>query len=459
MNRAIIAQTGVADLKFALAEVAENLSAHVNASLSKAHGLNVLLGYTDAYGNDLTSYQDSNGDTLGDHFIRFAVGGTLYYAPAVISALAGQPDTTGEIDTSGDGGDSAVGGSSWVTDYTSEQVQQAESINNNVLLPHTRVAHADAHGGMTVLVQNTFDTDGHIVATHLIQLRIGGNVYNIPVSPRFGGPVQPPRLQPIPQVLFLGETNGNFGQNGTDVTMAVEGGKEWPSGIIWRTTMLGGTYPMDFEWQFSADNSTWLPFYDLVSGVKVPATRRVNDCGFSPVNNTFGTLNTAVALFDSEFNIETPGGSNSAIYFMRLKITNAAGTFYNTTCRVYEQDATGKFLCGLAHDCGYIPTKVYRADLSWAMRNVSPVVLHGYALWARPLAHWLRQRKHLVPYTLPIVKNWAEYTAYRQGALPRTNRRGALVRAILSPICYGIGAVDGTLIALGLKSRNARKAD
>jgi hypothetical protein len=459
MNRAIIAQTGVADLKFALSEVAENLSAHINASLSKAHGINVILGYVDAYGNDLTTYRDSNGDILGNRFVRFSVGNTLYYAPAVISALAGQPDTTGEIDTSGDEGDSAVGGSAWVTDYTSEQVEQAEAINNDVLVPHTRVAHKDAHGGMTVLVQNTFDTHGHTIATHLIQLRINGSVYNIPVSPRFGGPIQPPRLQPLPVVTFLGSLNGNFGQNGTEITMVVEGGEEWPTGIIWRTIMLGGTYPMEFEWQFSPDNVSWLPFYDIVGGVKVPIQRRSNNCGFSPINNTFGTLDTAVGFFDSEFDIQTPGGGNSAIYFMRLKITNAAGTFYNTTCRVYEQDATGKFLCGLAHDCGYIPTKIYRADLSWALRNVSPVVLYGYALWGQPLADWLRQRKHLVPYTLPIVKNWAEYTAYRQGALPTINRKGWLVKAVLSPICYVIGLVDGTLVALGLKRRKAHKGN
>jgi hypothetical protein len=191
MDRSIATQVGLKELKFALSEVAENLSAHVNASLSKAHGVNIINGYTDSLGNDLTAYRDSFGNIVGNYFLRFVVGNVAYYAPAMLTALEGQPDTTGIIDTSETGEDfSGQGSSSWITDYTSDQVAQAESMNDDVLIPHTRQPHWSTHGSMTVLTQNTFSTLGAKVGSHVVQVKYNNIVYNIPASLRFGGPPQ-----------------------------------------------------------------------------------------------------------------------------------------------------------------------------------------------------------------------------------------------------------------------------
>src|SRR6185295_17636631 len=105
--------------------------------------------------------------------------------------LAGQPDSTGSIDTSVDGDAfQNQGNSAWITDYTSDQVQQAQSMNQDVLIPHTRQPHWSTHGSMSILTQPTFNTLGAKVGSHIVQIKYNNSVYNIPVSRRFGGPPQ-----------------------------------------------------------------------------------------------------------------------------------------------------------------------------------------------------------------------------------------------------------------------------
>jgi hypothetical protein len=88
-DRSIVTQVGIEDLKFALSEVAENLSTHINASLSKAHGLNIINGYIDSDGNDLTTFQDSQGNVMGNYQLLFFINNVPYFAPALATALDG----------------------------------------------------------------------------------------------------------------------------------------------------------------------------------------------------------------------------------------------------------------------------------------------------------------------------------------------------------------------------------
>lgn len=89
----IITQAGLSEVKFNLQQVAENLSEHVNASLSKAHSINIVDGYTDTDGNDRTTYQNANGTVVGNKQLRFNVGGAVYYAPCNLSGEGGQAST------------------------------------------------------------------------------------------------------------------------------------------------------------------------------------------------------------------------------------------------------------------------------------------------------------------------------------------------------------------------------
>ena len=298
-ERNIVTQDGLADLKFQLQEVAENLSAHINASLSKAHGIVALEGYTDADGNDLTTYQDSVGDVVGNYFIRFTVDNVHYYAPAKTTALAGQEESTGSIDTGEEDDFQEVGGSAWVTIYASEQAADAEAINTDVLVPHTRVPHWDAHGGMTILNTTTFDTDGHQVGTHIVQLRVGTNVYNIPVSDRFGGPLQLPRINSIPP------TQDSFFSAGSDNNV----------NIPLTLTVTGGTKPFEYHWQFfNTLLGTWVDITPANDG----------DLGVPGWNNgiDYQWVSTATPTF--RITSASPGSNSTASMALRCRVTSPA---------------------------------------------------------------------------------------------------------------------------------------
>jgi hypothetical protein len=252
-DRNIVTQVGIEDLKFALAEIAENLDTHINASLSKAHGINILTGYIDANGNDLTTYQDSNGDIIGNYFLRFVVANVIYFAPAIVTSLAGQPATSGVVNTSPDGEFDGQGGSAWITDYTSDQVQQAEAINQDVLIPHTRQPHESTHGSMTVVLQNTFSSLGHTIGTHVIQIKFSNSLYTIPCTTRFGGPDQGPRISGIPTNLSVEIASGDSNDCNVPITVVFN----------------GGTKPVAYHWQFN-NTGVWTDITPAAGSVVLP---------------------------------------------------------------------------------------------------------------------------------------------------------------------------------------------
>jgi hypothetical protein len=298
-ERNIVTQDGLVDLKFQLQEVAENLSAHINASLSKAHGVVVLQGYTDADGNDLTTYQDSVGDILGNYFIRFTVDNVHYYAAAITTALAGQDESTGSIDTGEEDDFQSVGGSAWVTNYVSQQAADAEAINTDVIIPHTRNPHWDAHGSLTILNTPTYDTDGHQIGTHIVRMRIGGNVYNIPVCDRFGGPLQVPRIGSIPPSVSVDFDSGEG--NDVDIPLTL--------------TVSGGTRPYAYHWQyFNTTTGLWTDITPAGSGsLSVPGW----DSGIE-----YQWASTSTATF--RITEANPGSDVTASMALRCRVTNPA---------------------------------------------------------------------------------------------------------------------------------------
>jgi hypothetical protein len=298
MDRSIVTNVGIEDLKFALSEVAENLSAHVNASLSKAHGINIVNGYIDASGNDLTKFRDSLGNIMGDYFLQFTVDAVNYWAPAKATALAGQADSNGSVDTSTEEDFEAQGGSAWVTDYTSDQTTQAQSMNTDVLIPHTRQPHWNTHGGMTVATQNTFNSVGGTVGDKVIRIRFGDNVYSIPVSSRFGGPVQPPRVSGIPLTRDSYFSAGS--PNNVDQDIAL--------------TFLGGTLPVAYHWQFF-NGIAWVDITPAVqSSVSVPGW----DSGFD-----YQWASTSIPTFHLGPEAH-PGGGQTRSVQLRCRVTNPA---------------------------------------------------------------------------------------------------------------------------------------
>ena len=65
----LVTQARLQEVKFAQNELVDNLYAHVNDSLSRAHGIELYYlphPTYDSNGNDISIYWDSHGDRVGD---------------------------------------------------------------------------------------------------------------------------------------------------------------------------------------------------------------------------------------------------------------------------------------------------------------------------------------------------------------------------------------------------------
>lgn len=421
MDRNIVTQVGIEDLKFALSEIAENLDAHINASLSRAHGINLITGYVDADGNDLTKYYDSNGDVIGNYFLRFVVNSVMYFAPAITTTLPGQDPTTGIIDTSPEGEFDSQGGSAWVTDYTSDQVAQANAINQDVLIPHTRQPHATTHGSMTIVLQDTFSSLGHRVGTHVLQMRIGNNVYNIPCVTRIGGTLQPPRIGGIPTNLSVSIGSGDPNDCNVPITVPFN----------------GGTKPVEYHWQYN-NSGVWTDITPAASGsLALPGW----DSGI-----TFQWADTSNPTF--RITSVHPGSDQTRSAQFRCRVTNSASPDSGPTsgvitnvCTFTATDNTGKWLCGVARDLGYISEEDYQVDLRFSTENHDPVIYDGYSCWAKPLAGWfLKHPKAFIP-VAPLIKGWTREIIFQCGLTPKGSLVGKAVIWVGVTICLIVGEI------------------
>jgi hypothetical protein len=326
MDRNIVTQAEIAELKFQLAEIADNLSVHINQSLSKAHGINLVTGYVDSNGNDLTTYQDSNGDIVGRYFIVFFVNNTLYYAPGQATSLAGQPETTGQIDTTGtEELIQGTGGSAWITDYTSVDVLAAQNVRDDVLLPHTLLGHWETHGSLTVLPEVTVDDAGHTVGRYVIKMNVNNVTYKIPCDVRFGGPPQPPRI--LSDAIFP-----QYGATAVHITSpkGTSFSSQVPGGVLQASATFGGTKPVTQAWQV----------FDVTDFIDLPASTYTQPGTGWNITYTGQTTGT---LLISDGN---PGGNNiTRSGFLRLRANNGTGDVFSRQLTLTLTDETGCWIC------------------------------------------------------------------------------------------------------------------
>ncbi len=346
MIKGIATQAELAAFLDGLDNMASNLTFHVNetsgvtpgSSLSQAHGIDLVVGYVDAYNNDLRTYQDSNGDRVSDdwstdkaNFVRFIVGGQPYWAPLQTSTLEGQPRGTGAL-SSTDPTVGLPGGSTLITDYITDEAVAATNLDS-LLHEHTKLSHTSAHGALTVTPSSTTDSAGHAIGTHLIVFQYNGLVYHLPVSDRFGGPAQPIRLSSTcPVASFVGTVNGNFGLSGCTLNMKVKGGAEWPTAVVLTTTIAGGTAPIAYTWQYY-NGSTWI---DQAVSTQVPGT---GTGGLIPASGIVGSTNVGTIV--SQWTTASPGNDDGNTWLMRLKLDNSAvggSVVYGCTITVEMQD-------------------------------------------------------------------------------------------------------------------------
>lgn len=368
----LITQARLQEIKFAQNELVDNLYAHVNASLSKAHGIELYYlphPTLDGAGNDISIYLDSHGDRVGFWYMRLTFNNTSYYAPLETTVLAGKDPMTGISPNLNVGVIVPVtpGGSAWVTDFTPEDEQDLIVTNDSVLYPHTLLAHWETHtaGVYQIIPQSTYDTAGHKIGTHVARIVVDGAEYWIPCVTTLGGLPQPPRVA-FPSVNTGAGTNWNYCSMGADNNQY---------GQFYWNNPTGGTQPISFVFQ----RSTYIPqkgaWGQWQNDPNIGALGTWVDM---PVVYTYTTVAglgaTAEYQYHAGFNhmtIRAHSGndSQSCMALLRGKFTGAGGITYTNYVIFIANDEDG---CGPIADPG-----VNQAAFHTTIAN-DPVWTDGY---------------------------------------------------------------------------------
>lgn len=341
----LITKSRLNEIKTAEAGLVDNLYAHANASLSKAHGIqlwNLPKPTLDSNGNDISIYYDSHGDRVGYYMMRLTYNNVNYFAPLELSTLAGKTDMTGiSPDTNVSGITPVIpGGTAWVTDFTAEDEQDLIVTNNSVLLPHTLLPHWETHTGgiYQIIPQVVYDSAGHRVSNYVARIIVDGVGMWLPCDPRLGGPIQPIRVA-FPAITTLQGTNSNYCSMGRD-------GEQY--GYFWWNAPTGGTLPYTFEWQYN----TYQPVFTNGHYYTDPL---IGSGSWLSINMTPGvwnnmTSNPVPALsyvtLPNKLSIQTTIGSDNGILCatIRGKFTSAAGTSYTNWCLYQANDEDGSWI-------------------------------------------------------------------------------------------------------------------
>jgi len=318
-DKYIVTQQELKPIKSDLADLAENLDAHVGDTLSKGHGINLFQGPgpfdPGSDGNDYSQYYDSNGDLVGTRQIRVVANGTTVYVPCSPTSLEGQPTGTGAIDTGSAAENAALvdpGPSNWVTSFVEQAEAEVQSVSE-FLIAHSGETLETVHGGIDILPKEVRDSDGHLVGDRVVTMAIGGIKYEIPASSRVGGPQQGPRgvsLTPTQKTIDIDAGDSN----NVNVTF---------------TTVASGTAPLIFQYQV-LQGTAWV---DMTPGtsISIPYSGSGGNGSF---RITWDGTHTGVLRIVRI----SPGSNDSDTAFMRCVVSNSGGSVISNECRLVLKD-------------------------------------------------------------------------------------------------------------------------
>jgi len=328
------------EIKSAEALLSENLNAHANASLSKAHGFilyNLPHPTLDANGNDLSVYSDSHGDVCGTSLLRLTYNGVNYYVPLQSSGLPGKNPNTGITPNYSNSGVAAPSSTAWITDFTQQDMQDLLFTNDSVLLPHANLAHWETHTGgvYQIIPQIINDSAGHRVSNYIARILVDGVELWLPCDTRTNGPLKPVTVA-FPAINTLQGSNANYCAMGNDNDQF---------GYFWYNNPTGGILPATFQWQFNTyqpqkiGNSFWS---DPLTGSGMWNT--VTPGVFMTMTgNPVGAVSTTTG---NKLTVQVGTGSDSQIVCatIRGKWTNAVGSVYTNWCLFIANDQDGSWI-------------------------------------------------------------------------------------------------------------------
>ena len=102
-----------------------------------------------------------------------------------------------------------------------------------------------------------------------------------------------------------------------------------------------------------------------------------------------------------------------------------------------------RVICTHFYRKGMISREVWRADMEYTFKRLSPATVRGYQYWAIPYVKLMRRSPLAEKIMYPLMIARAEELAYKMGVLEKRNWAGVLVRLVFEPICFTIGLFVG----------------
>ncbi|MBX2879821.1 MAG: hypothetical protein KTR32_07810 [Granulosicoccus sp.] len=101
----------------------------------------------------------------------------------------------------------------------------------------------------------------------------------------------------------------------------------------------------------------------------------------------------------------------------------------------------GRVICTHFYKKGMFNRDIWRSDLEFTAKYLSPTTVRGYQYWAIPYVKLMRQSQLAEKLMYPLAKHRANELAYQLGRRECGSLRGKAIRLFLEPVCFAIGAV------------------
>lgn len=102
-----------------------------------------------------------------------------------------------------------------------------------------------------------------------------------------------------------------------------------------------------------------------------------------------------------------------------------------------------RVICTHFYRKGMLDKDIWRADIEFTYKHISPTTIKGYHFWAIPYVRLMRKSSLAEKVMYPLAKWRAEEIAYQMGVAKKGNIKGKILRAIGEPICFVIGLFVG----------------
>jgi len=349
----LFTQAELAELNSQLDQLKKNLNAHINGSMSKVHGINIVS----------TPYYDNGGDRIGEMVLAFHFGDppndTTIYVPCRLTSYYATPSDPGPHSTSDGGLSSTTTGSNMpgvpiqsktlVTYSPSADAFEQAYVYNQLLLAHSNMTIDDirelqAHGGTSHTTEDVLDTYGHTIGRNTVTIGVNGRAYKLPgdVSMQSAGygPPQTPRgaklftLHSGSQWYNRVHRAADDDQEGTIYLKVPTSTATFKT--IWQTNGAG---PVGWP-SGSNPYSLSVIWYDLnptgAGGVSGSC-----HAGRKPTTFSISANNRSCTLKYS-----TAGNDSVPVQFVRVKFVGGFGNAYTNVCLFSANDEDGSWIFG-----------------------------------------------------------------------------------------------------------------